>query len=186
MGKLIYQCTGCGAQFEEGQVKPIFQCSITHRAPYRGSGHFIDCPSCGKFEGVKDLRMPPPIPVPDDNGGPTLNKPKPLQLIDNDSISAGTPSKVLFLHEPQPREKRSCGHEHHPKDGPCGKLSQIPEGPSRRGISTATATVLGMVAALAPEPPPRPSIGGQEQCTSCGRVEGHAPDCRPPRGVRKV
>src|SRR5574342_160115 len=73
-----------------------------------------------------------------------------------------------------------------PEGGPCGKLSQIPEGPSRRRISTATATVLGMVAALAPEPPPRPSIGGQEQCTNCGRVEGHAPDCRPPRGVRKV
>lgn|SRR5574342_467347 len=144
----IYQCTGCQARFREGEVKPVYL-----RNP-DGVGHFIECPKCGRLKGVKDLRMPPPIPVPDDDRPPV--------------------------------ERRPCGHEHHPKDGPCGKLSQIPEGPSRRGISTATATVLGMVAALTPEPTPRPSIGGQEQCTNCGRVEGHAPDCRPPRGVRKV
>lgn len=86
-------------------------------------------------------------------------------------------------------ERRSCGHAHHPKDGPCVRASQIPEGPApRRGISSATATVLGLVAALAEpmERPAAPGIRGGEQCTNCGLVGTHSDDCRPPRGYRKV
>lgn len=87
-------------------------------------------------------------------------------------------------------EKRACGHEHHPKDGPCIRAAQIPQGEEReprRGVSSATALLLGMAAAIAPEPPPRaPSLGGQEQCTSCGGIEGHNPGCQPPRGVRRI
>lgn len=157
----IYECTGCGATFKEGQVKPIFQCSITHRAPYRGSGHFIDCPRCGKFEGVKDLRMPPPIPVPDGDRPPPLKQP----LYDTSTIETQGPSFSTLFHGPKKEEERA----------------------PRRGISTGMATVLGMVAALAPEPLPTSArIAGQEQCTSCGQVEEHATDCRPPRGFRKV
>ena len=85
----IYECTGCGAQFAEGEVKPIFQCSLTHREPYRGSGHFIDCPRCGKFEGVKDLRMPRPIAVPD---GPRLI-PREMPLFDTEIISTQGPPR---------------------------------------------------------------------------------------------
>lgn len=109
----IYQCQGCGAQFEDGEVAP-FYLNDPHRP-----GDFITCPKCGNLRGVKDLRSPQP----------------------------------------------------------------------RRGISSATAMVLGMVAAVS-EPfddtPRMKRIRGQEQCTSCGAVDSHTPDCRPPRGFRKV
>lgn len=163
-----YQCQGCGAQFEEGQVKPVFQCSLTHREPYRGSGYFVDCPACGKFEGLRDLRQTAPAP----SQGPRLREIKVQPLFDNE-----TPVT----------ERRACGHEHHRNDGVCIPLSKVPEGPAPRGVSRTTAMLLGMAAALAPEPIARPArIAGQEQCTSCGMVEEHAPDCRPPRGYRKV
>ncbi len=52
-------------------------------------------------------------------------------------------------------------------------------------VHPALATVLGMAAALAPEPRPGASIPPGYVCTACGGTS-HAPDCRPPRGMRKA
>jgi hypothetical protein len=161
----IYECTGCQARFLEGEVKPFYL-----RNP-DGAGHFIECPKCGKLKGVKDLRMPPPVAVPDTDR-PVLKQP----VYNTETIAT----------QGSGRKRRSCGHEHHPKDGPCVKMSEIPEDPSPRGMSTATATVLGMVAALAPERPSDTSIPGGEQCMGCGQVAWHSPTCAPPRAYRKV
>ena len=92
--KPYWQCGGCGAQFHHDEVKIVFQCSLTHRSPYRGSGYFIDCPACGKFEGVRDLVPPPP---PDPNWkGPKL-RPVSLTLYDSEQIK---PIKLppCFVH----------------------------------------------------------------------------------------
>jgi len=153
--KQVYECGGCGARFALGEVQPIFQCSLTHREPFRGAGHYIDCPKCGNFEGVKDLRMPPPIASPD-KGTQGL----PPILFDNESITVQPPMSTIF-HFPYVKERRRCGHEHHPKDGPCEPLSSVP-------------------ASRAPGEEPIPP---GYQCGRCGERRFHREGCERPRSL---
>jgi hypothetical protein len=90
-----WECCGCGATFAYDGVEIVFQCSLTHREPYRGSGNYIDCPVCGKFESLRSLVPPPP---PDPNyKGPRLREVKPAQLIDTETVKPAPITNLLFF-----------------------------------------------------------------------------------------
>lgn len=73
MSEPAFKCADCGATFTEGEVQPRFECSRTHRSGFKGAGHYIDCPACGRHAPVTDLRSHP-SPDPHPSVAPVLRR----------------------------------------------------------------------------------------------------------------
>ena len=92
---MAYFCADCGNSFTDAHVE--FWCSMTHRAGYRGSGTYLDCPECKRWTPALDKPLDPAAPK---ASGPKL----PPIMFDTETIKPA-PVVVPFFFQP-PSKKR--------------------------------------------------------------------------------